>query len=62
MWFKVKEQLPPQKLRVMAKNPFHEAISWIDGVNELGRPRWFHDSWEHADDFVAEWRYLDEEV
>ncbi len=46
----------------MAKNPFHEAVSWIDGVNELGRPRWFHDSWEHADDFVTEWRYLNEEV
>jgi hypothetical protein len=42
----------------MARNPFHEAISWIDGVNELGKPRWYHESWEHADDFVIEWRFL----
>jgi len=61
MWIKTKETLPPQRLKVMAKNPFHEAISWVDGVNEIGKPSWYHESWEHADDFVLEWRYLTKE-
>lgn len=45
----------------MAKNPHHQAISWIDGMNELGKPSWCHESWEHADDFVSEWRELTKE-
>lgn len=58
MWIKTKERLPPQRVKVMARNPFHEAVSWIDGLNECGKPSWYHESWDHADDFVVEWRYL----
>lgn len=45
----------------MARNPHHQAISWIDGKNELGKPSWCHEHWEHADDFVTEWRELTKE-
>ena len=60
-WIKCKDKLPPETLKVMARNPYCEAISWIDGVNELGKPAWNHKEWEHADDFVTEWRFLTDE-
>jgi len=57
-WIKPKDQLPPEKVLVMARNPYIESISWIDGKDELGKPSWSHDTWEHADGFVSEWRWL----
>lgn len=45
----------------MARNPYIEAISWIDGKDELGKPSWSHDRWEHADGFVSEWRWMTSE-
>lgn len=58
-WFKTKDRLPPHKTPVKARNPHCEAVSWIDGFNELGKPAWCHKTgWEHADDFVTEWRWI----
>jgi len=29
-WIKPRDHLPPEKVLVMARNPYVEAISWID--------------------------------
>lgn len=60
-WNSTKDILPQEKIFVMAKNPFSCSFSWINGKNELGKPRWFHVKWEHADDFVTHWRKLSDE-
>lgn len=61
-WISTKDSLPLERTLVKARNPLSEAISWIDGVNELGKPSWYHIlGWEHADDFVTEWRSLRKE-
>lgn len=60
-WIKCKDRLPTDGLKVVARNPHCEAVSWIDGVNELGKPKWHHYYWAHADDFVVEWRHLTQE-
>lgn len=60
-WIKPKDKLPPEKVLVMARNPHIEAISWIDGKDELGKASWCHEKWEHADGFVSEWRCLTHE-
>lgn len=60
-WISCKERLPPQNVKVLAKNTECIAISWLDGVNELGKPSWCHVTWEHADDFVTHWKPLEEE-
>lgn len=60
-WIKTKDKLPPERLKVMARNPHCVAVSWVEGVTELGKPSWNHDFWEHADDFVTEWRFFTDE-
>lgn len=58
-WIKSKYSLPEDLKPVMARNPFAEGISWLEGTNELGKRSWCHDcEWNHADDFVLEWREL----
>lgn len=57
-WVSCKKELPRENLIVWARNPFHEDFSWINGKNELGKPRWFHFNWVHADDFVTDWRLV----
>ena len=58
-WISTKEDLPPEFLKVVARNPYAESVSWIDGVTETGKPRWMHKyDWEHADDYVTEGRFL----
>ena len=62
MWFKTKERLPISGILVMAKNPFCEAVSWICGANDTGNAAWCHKGgWKHADDFVSDWRFLNED-
>ena len=55
-WISCKERLPEEKTQVMAKNHLCESVSWIDGTNETGKPKWFHKNWEHADDYVTHWK------
>lgn len=57
-WISCKERLPKENVKVKAKNTMHESISWICGKNDLGKPAWCHESWEHADDFVTHWKEL----
>lgn len=62
-WFSTKEKLPPENVLVLAMNPYITSLSWIDGTDELGKRSWCHEEWNHADQFVTQWRYLsDEEV
>ena len=49
---------PPTNTLVIARNPHCESISWIDGINEVGKISWSHFGWEHADDYVTEWRHI----
>lgn len=60
-WISCKDRLPPPLILVLASNPHVQSLSWIYGKDELGKPSWWHDTWEHADQFVTEWRYLDDE-
>lgn len=60
-WFSCKEILPIDNLKVIAKNPFIEAVSWINGKDELGKHRWFHEKWEHADNYVTHWKHRENE-
>lgn len=55
-WIDPKVLLPAMGERVIARNDFCQSESWIQGFNELGKPAWFHDHWEHADDFVTAWK------
>lgn len=58
-WIKCKHSLPEDLKPVMARNPFSEGPSWLEGRNELDKRSWNHDCyWNHADDFVLEWREL----
>lgn len=55
-WISCKERLPDEGVHVIAKNPHIEAESWIEGVDEFGKPAWCHKEWEHADQFVTHWK------
>ena len=55
-WIPCKTVLPPEHFKVLGKNTLIEAISWISGKNDLGKPSWCHKEWEHADDFVSHWK------
>ena len=57
-WISCKDKLPDENVIVVAKNPHCEALSWINGKNEIGKPRWFHNGWEHADDYVTHWKHI----
>lgn len=59
-WISCKDRLPPDKILVLAKNPHIATLSWLDGVDELGKRSWCHENWYHADQFVFEWRYFDD--
>jgi len=58
-WISCKDRLPPDNVHVWAKNPHVVAESWIDGVDELGKPSWCHRGWEHADNYVTHWKPMD---
>lgn len=60
-WISPKAFLPLDGVHVIAKNPYCEAESWRDGFNEIGKPSWCHKGWEHADDFVTHWRFMEEQ-
>lgn len=56
-WISVKDQMPPTGLMVIAKNSMIEAKSWCALSQESGKAVWFHEKWDHADDFVTHWKY-----
>lgn len=58
-WISCKDRLPPDNVHVIAKNPHVVAESWIDGVDEPGKPSWCHRGWEHADGYVTHWKPME---
>lgn len=37
-WISCKERLPEEGIHVIAKNPHIEAESWIEGIDDFGKP------------------------